>query len=172
MMEKDEDVDIVDENLNILYSTAKTKAHASGLLHKTVIGGVFNSNGEIMLVSQLGHRQDPGQFVSPVGGHVMAGESDDEALIREALEEIGTESIKFSLKGKAIFNRFVLNRQENHYFIVYEIFMDENPVLGDEAESFKWFNRDELKEEIKNNPQKFGAAYLFVLENFYPDLLK
>lgn len=164
-------VDIVDNNLNILYKTSKQEAHEKGLLHKTVIGEVINSKREIMLIRPFGHKQDAGQFVSPIGGHVRSGESDEDALKREALEEVGLKDFKFKLKGKGIFNRSILNRQENHYFIFYEIFTDDEPVLGDEAETFERFTVGELKERIKNNIDEFGGAYLFVLKNFYPDLL-
>jgi len=128
-------VDIVDEKLTILYQTTKKEAHEKGLLHKCVIATLFNSKGELMLVKPYSHKQDAGQFVSPVGGHVSAGESDEDALKREVMEEIGLSGFPYKLKGTGIFNRHVLGRHENHYFILYEIFSDETPVLGDEAES-------------------------------------
>lgn len=116
-----EEVDIVDYNLKTLYPISKTEAHVKGLLHKTVISEVINSHGKILLVKQSGHKQDAGQFVSPVGGHVSAGESNDQALIREAKEEIGIENFKFKLLGSFIFNRYVIGRHENHFFIIYKI---------------------------------------------------
>ena len=119
----DEMVDVVDENNKVLYSVSKAKAHQEGLLHRTVIAEVRDSKGNFILVKQAPDRQDPGQYVSPVGGHVRAGESEIEALNREATEEIGLgmSDFKYKLIGKFIFNRQVLKRQENHYFIVYEI---------------------------------------------------
>ena len=127
-------VDIVDKDLNILYQTTKQKAHEEGLLHKCVVAEVINSEGKMMLIRPYSHKQDAGQYVSPVGGHVTAGETDEEALKREVEEEIGIKSFKHTLKGKAIFDRHVLGRHENHYFILYEIFTDEAPQLGDEAD--------------------------------------
>ncbi len=166
-----EQVEIVDKNLKVSYVISKQEAHEKGLLHKTVIGGIVNSKGERALIIPLSNRQDAGQYVSPVGGHVSAGETDEEALKREAMEEMGLSAFKFKLIGKGIFNRRVIGRHENHYFIVYEIYTDRTPVLGYEAESLKWFTLKELKKEIKNNPQKFGEAYNFVLKNFYKNFL-
>ena len=62
-----EKVDVVDKNLKVLYSVEKQEAHDKGFLHPTVIAEVINSRGEWLLVKQAGHKQDPGQFVSPVG---------------------------------------------------------------------------------------------------------
>jgi len=165
-------VDVVDKNLNILYQISKAEAHEKGLLHKCVIAEVVNSKDQLMLIKPYSYKQDPGQYVSPVGGHVTADEADEEALKREVKEEIGMSNFTYKLKGKAIFNRHVLGRHENHYFIVYEIFTDEKPQLGDEAESYKFFTNADLKKEIKNNRNNFGDSYFFVVNNFYKNLLQ
>src|SRR5450830_208886 len=107
-------VDIVDEDLNILYVISKQEAHEKGLLHKCVIAEVINSKGEMMLIKPYSYKQDAGQYVSPVGGHVSAGETDEEALRREVQEEIGMSHFIHKLKGRGIFDRHVLGRHENH----------------------------------------------------------
>lgn len=163
-------VDIVDDNGQILYHIEKKVAHQKGLLHKTVIAEVRNSKEKFLLIKPYNHKQDAGQYVSPVGGHVKAGESNIDALKREVKEEIGIDTFTFTFIGKAIFNRRVLGRHENHYFYVYETFTDEKPKLGDEAESYKWFTKEKLKKALKENPQAFGDAYFFVVNNFYPTL--
>jgi ADP-ribose pyrophosphatase YjhB (NUDIX family) len=164
-------VEVVDEDLNILYKISKKEADEKGLLHKCVIAEVINSKGQIMLIKPYSYKQDAGQYVSPVGGHVTAGETNEQALKREIKEEIGISEFTHKTKGKAIFNRHVLGRHENHYFIIYEIFTDKEPKLGDEAESFKWFTITQLKVELKKNRSDFGDAYLFVLSNFYKEFL-
>lgn len=171
MANPDELVDIVDENDQVLYQTTKGKAHIEGLLHRCVIGLVINSNGEHVLVKQTPDRQDAGQYVSPVGGHVQAGENTDDALKRETEEEIGLKDISFKCIGKKIFSREVIGRKENHFFIVYEIYSDEEYTLGPEAESYKAFSPEELRHLLKTSPQLFGNSYLFQLKMFYPEIL-
>lgn len=164
-------VEIVDKDLNILFVTSKEEAHKKGLLHKCTVAQLINSKGQFMLIKPYSNRQDAGQYVCPVGGHVTAGETDEASLKREVEEEIGISKFKFKLKGKAILDRHVIGRHENHYFIFYEIYSDEKPVLGNEAETCRWFTAKELKKEIKANKKDFGEAYFFVLEHFYKEFL-
>lgn len=167
----EEQVDVVDEKCNVLYSTSKDNTHVKGFLHRIVIAEIRDSKGNWILVKQARDRQDAGQYVSPVGGHVQAGETEEEALKREALEEVGLTDFKYKFVGRAVFNREVLGRKENHYFILYEIESDEELVLGEEAVDFELFSREELAKQLKNDPKKFGDAFYFVLKTFYPNLL-
>lgn len=168
-MQEIEYVDIVDEEGRIISPITKDKAHKRGLLHMTVISEVINSKGEWLLVKQANDRQDAGQYVSPIGGHVKSGESLEDALKREALEEVGIKDFKFEFVGKEIFNREVLGRKENHYFIMYKIFSDEVLTLNKESVSYERFAPEQIKKEIKENSQKFGAAFHFVWKRFFSD---
>lgn len=168
----DELVDVIDEEGKILKTVAKGYAHTEGLLHKTVIADVIDSEGRWLVIKQSASRQDPGQYVSPVGGHVSAGETVEEALRREAAEEIGLESdFEYVYVGEAVFNRHVLNRQENHLFVVYRIHGDIKPVLNDESDSYEYFTETELKNLLKDHPEQFGAPFHFRVEKFFTHLL-
>jgi isopentenyl-diphosphate delta-isomerase len=168
----EEDVDIVDENDRVLYSAAKSEAHKQGLLHRTVIAEVRDSKGHWIMVEQAADRQDAGQLVSHVGGHVKSDETEVEALKREALEEIGIKDFEFKLVGKVIYRRTVLGRDENHYFILYEIHSDQQLTPGDEAVGFTKFTEGELKNALAETPDRFGAAFFPLVDNFYPQLRK
>ncbi len=167
-------VDVVDEQNNILYPIRKDEAHAKGLLHRTVIAEVCDFDGKILLVKQAADRQDPGQYVSPVGGHVTSGEKEEEALKRETMEEIGLKDFKYKFIGRFIFNRFVKtkNRQENHYFIVYQIYCDGKLKLGKESVSYKAFTEKELKDRLSSHREEFGEAHIALVKKFHPELLQ
>lgn len=167
----DELIDIVDENDKVIGQAMKIEAHAKGLLHRTVIAEVINEKKEWMLIIQAPDRQDPGQYVSPVGGHVQAGETEVDALRREVREEVGIAVNEFEYVGKAVFNRTVRGNQENHLFVLYKIFADEEPKLNAESVSFKRFSESELKRDLEENPARFGNAFIFVVNTFFPELL-
>lgn len=163
---KGERVDIIDESGTLIGVTFKDAAHRDGLLHAVVIGAVRDSVGNRVLVRQASDRQDAGQFVNPVGGHVQAGESLDDALRREVAEEIGWTNFNLTRIGAAVFSRTVLGRHENHLFNVYDIHSDEPMKLSDEAVEIKTFAPDEHRLLIKENPSLFGDAHHFVLNAF------
>ncbi|HLL61014.1 MAG TPA: NUDIX domain-containing protein [Candidatus Nitrosocosmicus sp.] len=167
----EEIVDVVDEKLNIISRVPKAEAHKRGLLHKCVIAEIFDSKGNWTLVQQSAHKQDKGQYVSPVGGHVSAGESNEEALKREVFEEAGLKNFSFTYKGQVIFNRKLGNKIENHLFIVYEISSNEKLVLNEESVGYKRFSNDELKSLLKKSPNKFGDAFHIVIKTFYSELM-
>jgi isopentenyl-diphosphate delta-isomerase len=171
MANPEEMIDVVDENDSVLYATTKREAHEKGLLHRTVISEIKDSESRWIMVKQASDKQDAGQYVSPVGGHVGAGETEDDALKREAQEECGIKDFDYKLIGKKIFNRAILNRQENHYFILYEIYSDTRIILNEESDSYRIFTESEMKDALKQTPEIFGAAFHFVVKTFYPELL-
>lgn len=169
-MTPDELVDIVDEEGNFIEVVSKREAHEKGLLHKCVVAEIIDSRGRWLMVKQPTSKQDSGQYVSAVGGHVSAGETEVEALKKEAQEEIGLDGdFKYELVGRTVLNRYVLGRQENHLLVLYKIYSDKEPIVNDEVESHKYFTDEELKQELKENPKSFGNAFHFIVEEFFPD---
>jgi 8-oxo-dGTP pyrophosphatase MutT (NUDIX family) len=122
-------------------------------------------------VCQASDKQDAGQWVAPVGGHVRADETDLEALTREVEEEIGVKHFDHKRIGIARFHRQVIGRDENHLFVVYEISTSDPITLNPEAVDYKTFTTDELCRIFRDDPEFFGDALHFVFEKFYPALL-
>lgn len=170
MPTQEEQVDIVSEANIVVGSTGKSIAHKDGLLHRGVIAEIKNSQGEFCFVRQAGDRQDPGQFVSPVGGHVSAGEEIEHAMIRESEEEAGFTPTNFNFVESTIFNREVIGRKENHLLLVYVIESDLDPILNHEAVEFRWFSVAEIKELLRTSPETFGAAWHHVYKNVFPEI--
>jgi isopentenyl-diphosphate delta-isomerase len=167
---QDELLDIIDERNKVIGTIDKSIAHRDGALHRIVIGELINSKGEYCFVKQSSDRQDPDQYVSPIGGHVGSGETADDALIRECQEECGFSPTNFELVGSTIYNREVIGRKENHLFLVYKIAFDGDPVLNHESVGFKWFSVDEMKQSLKTSPDTFGAAWHHVFKNIFPEI--
>lgn len=166
----EEKVDIVDQNDQVIAQILKVEAHEKGSLHRCVIGQVVDSRGRRLFVKQSATRQDVGQFVLPIGGHVQAGETLQEALAREAEEELGFENnFKSELVGKFIYNRDILGRHENHYFNIFLVFSDQKPKINHESDEFKYFSPSQLKKILKKQPELFGAPALLIYKKFFPE---
>ncbi len=165
-------VDVIDDHNHVINQVSKEDAHAKGLLHRCVIAEVINSSGEWLLVKQSADRQDAGQFVSPVGGHISAGESEDHALARETMEELGIIPTSYKRIGAKIFNRTTRGKRENHLFVLYEIQSNEIPVLNVESDSFEYFSKERIHQTFLTHTISFGEAFIFILREFYPDLTR
>lgn len=174
-------VDIVDKKNHIIGQIDKQKSHKTGELHRCVIAELIDSLGNWYLVKQASDRQDAGQYVSPVGGHVTAGEKSLDALKRETAEEVGIIKFKHRSIGQAIFERKVKRldengleylSHENHYFLVFEIYSDQKPIINHESVAIRKFSLDEIKKYLIEEPSLFGDAFHFVVKKFYPHLLK
>jgi isopentenyl-diphosphate Delta-isomerase len=168
---QDELVNIVNDQNSVIGSISKKEAHDKGLLHPVIIAEVINSKGAMMFVKQAPDRQDPGQYVSPVGGHIRSDESEIQALFRECEEELGFTPIKYNFKGKCIYNRTVCGRKENHYFIIYEIYSDQIPTLNTESVGYTYLSKEAIKQKLQHEPEFFGDATHVVFKACYSELL-
>lgn len=82
---------LVDEQGNVVGSATRRECHSgSKLLHPVVHLHVFDCEGRLFL-QQRSMTKDiqPGRWDTSVGGHVDFGETVEQALLREAREELG-----------------------------------------------------------------------------------
>ncbi|MGV9243494.1 NUDIX hydrolase [Streptomyces sp. NPDC003710] len=94
MSAADELLDIVDENDRVIGQSPRGEAYARGLRHRCVFIQARDGEGRLFV-----HRRTPTKLVFPslydmfVGGVVGAGESYDDAALREAEEELGVSGL-------------------------------------------------------------------------------
>ena len=94
MSAADELLDIVDENDRVIGQSPRGEAYERGLRHRCVFIQVRDAEDRLFV-----HRRTPTKLVFPslydmfVGGVVGAGESYDDAALREAEEELGVSGL-------------------------------------------------------------------------------
>ncbi len=89
-------VDIRDKPLAVI---PLTEAHRQVLLHRAVLVLVYNQEDKIFLQRRSNAKQlFPGRWDLSATGHVQAGESREEAAIRELEEELGLRVKRLNLR--------------------------------------------------------------------------
>lgn len=94
---------LCDEEGNISGKELRSVCHngKSMLLHPVVHLHVFNPGGDLFLQKRAMHKDvQPGRWDTAVGGHADPGENIEEALLREAFEELGLKDFGYELLSK------------------------------------------------------------------------
>lgn len=144
----DELVDIVDGHDNVIATVTRREMRAQRLRHRAVYIAVQHTDGRL-LVHQRSHDKDvrPGAWDIAVGGVVGAGESYDEAAVRELAEEIGVEGATPSPWGGGVFGDESYELIGRCYHLVHDgpfRFADGEVIQA------KWVNRSELDSLVRS----------------------
>ncbi len=81
-------LNVYDAAGTIVGSKPRREAKASGQAVGAINALIVNGRGELLMQRRPGDKENGGYWDKSVGGHVSAGESFDETLVREACEEL------------------------------------------------------------------------------------
>jgi len=115
----------------------------------TSVAGIIKKSGKVLLLD----RANPPFGWAPPCGHVEKGETVEEALGREVLEEAGVTVKKFKLVHHEFLEWNECKRGvRGHDFFIYEV-LDWNGEVehNHEAKKIDWFSFEEMK-KIKLEP--------------------
>ncbi|MDN3666392.1 isopentenyl-diphosphate Delta-isomerase [Algibacter miyuki] len=167
MME--EKVVLVNEKDEQIGLMPKLEAHEKAVLHRAFSVFVFNDKNELMLQQRaLDKYHSPGLWTNTCCSHQRDGESNLEAGKRRLQEEMGfvvplKESISFIYK--APFDNGLTEHEYDHIMIGYS---NEEPVINpEEVASWKWMSLDDIKVDMKQNPEEYTAWFKIIFEKFY-----
>jgi isopentenyldiphosphate isomerase len=139
---------VVDEDGNTIGEAPRSVCHdgKSKLLHPVVHLHLFNSKGELFLQKRVKTKDiQPGKWDTSVGGHVGVGESVEEALARESLEELGLKNFNAKFIGKYTWESEVERELVNSFYTI----SDDVPVTDPgEIEEGKFWTMNEINENL------------------------
>jgi len=166
-------IDIVDENDNVIGQKEKDDVHRDGDLHRVVHVWVLNSKNELLC-----HRRADSKKVYPgfwdiiVGGHLNAGETYEDAALREVEEEIG---IKFSKDDMVFIGNWKGNPNDQEprirefsksFAILYDSGIETMKMDTEEMSELKFVPIEELKRISKNPEEKKKFVTFKTFEKF------
>jgi isopentenyl-diphosphate Delta-isomerase len=163
----EEHVILVDEKDNPLGEMDKMEAHRKALLHRAVSVFVFNSKGKLLLQKRaLGKYHSPGLWTNTACTHPHPGESNEEAVIRRLMQEMGisVDSVRklFDFIYKEPLENGLTEHELDHVFVG---FSDECPKCNpEEVCDFDYVDVDELPERVKSSPGDYTVWFKAIIE--------
>ena len=143
---QDELLPLVDENGNITGAATRGECHnGSMMMHPVVHLHVFNSKGELYLQKRPVWKDiQPGKWDTAVGGHIDLGEHVEQALFREAGEELGIEGFTPEALPQYVFRSACECEMVYPYKTVY----DKDIRPSEETSGGRFWSMDEIRESI------------------------
>jgi isopentenyldiphosphate isomerase len=143
----DEIFPLVDESGQVIGSATRRECHnGSKLLHPVVHLHVFDRQGNWLLQKRSGVKDiQPGRWDTSVGGHVDVGETIEQALRREAREELGIREFQPVFVRSYVFESDIERELVYSYKVVYE-----ESVAFDvsEIDAVRFWTGEEIRESL------------------------
>lgn len=153
-------LDIVDDQDRVIGVAEKEEIHRLRLRHRFVQVLVVNDKGEI-LIQERSRRKKRGAFLldASVGGHVDHGESYDQAVRREGVEELGLpEDAAYQLLGTITDDTSLVENMIGRLYLL----RSNGPFSNweEEAEQLIWFAPATLVDMMEQAPERFTAGVM------------
>lgn len=116
---------------------------------------ITNSKGEILLALRNRNKtHHPLKWGPSVAGTIDEGETYEVNILKEASEELGL-NIDNPITGPKIYNDDDYQNFVQWYFLTDNLEISDLDLQEDEVEEARWWGVEELKKEVKENPQNF-----------------
>lgn len=157
-LEGEEWIPLVDEKGALIGQAPRSQVHnGSKLLHPVIHLHVLNRNKSILIQKRSAFKQIlSGKWDTAVGGHISAGETLEEALKKEAYEEIGLKD--FSAQLQKVFKWESETEAELVYMFTTFDFKNIR-INSNEFEEVRFWTKNQIENNLKKNVFTPGFEY-------------
>lgn len=156
-------LDILDEQGNKIGKIdTRENVHKKGFIHSEVTAVIYTENGTVLLQRRNSNKKTYAGVWSTTGGHVLAGESNQEAIIREVKEELNLDVKIQNIENVVTYHSInekekIINNKFMTIFLIKICKDDINKIKiqEDELEEIKFMTLDELKELINKDEKEY-----------------
>ena len=138
---------LVDSEGRVIGQAPRSECHSGpGKLHPVIHLHIINSRGELLLQLRSTTKDLlPGKWDTAVGGHIGIGESAEQGLRRETVEEIGIHDFKPSL-----IQRYIWETKRESELVFSYICNHDGPFKADplELDELRFWTRKEIEANI------------------------
>lgn len=155
---------VVDEQDNIVDQLPRKIVHEKKLLHRETALIIINSNGQILVQK----RANNNKYDSSVAGHFEFNDNYEDAIIREAKEELNLDISKQEIKE---IKKIKIESNNNIRFVKFfelkkDISVSNLIWYKPEVASVAFLSKDELLDIINNSPDKMSNGFRIFLQDF------
>lgn len=154
-------LDLVDSNDHVIGVVDRKKVYDE-MIHSVRVIGAFlvDENGLILVQRRAANRRYcPNGYDFSVAGHVLSGENYEQAMHREAIEELGVDIDDFEEflycgypndYGLTFFSKYYIGKCPEKHLIQLNL---------EESSRIEFLSVDEIKKELEKNPEMFKSDY-------------
>ncbi len=156
-------LDVLDDNgLKTGITKDKDEIYKTGEWFRSVHIWIVNDNNELLLQKRSPYKTTfPNLWAVSVSGHVMAGETSIQAVIREVKEELDIDinsnqcKYLFTIRRQNIFNNCINRVYDDVYIVRLNIDVANTNIQQSELNEIKYFNLYNLKDMLENYDPRF-----------------
>jgi isopentenyl-diphosphate Delta-isomerase len=170
--DEEDQVILVDVHDRAIGAAPKLAAHRNGLLHRAVSVQLRDHDGRLLLQKRhIGKYHSGGLWSNTCCSHPRPGEDTAAAAQRRLLEEMGIAcplTPLFTTSYRAAVDNGMTENEVVHCF--------GGRYAGDvrpdprEAEDHAWMHRDDLRQDVKETPERYSAWFRIYVRDHWPEL--
>lgn len=159
-------IQIVDENDQLIGVKERYEVDYKTDIYRVSALWLTNPKGQALLAQRASTKdKDPNKWGPAVAGTVEEGETYEDNIYKEAMEEIGLEGVRFAEGIKIRYEYPPRSYFGQWYLATLDRGIEDFVRQPAEVAALEWVDIERLKQELKTNPDKYiGSVAQIVRE--------